>query len=768
MNEIKLTPQIEGVICKSRETALMMHRHCVDIDLFFDSFIENLSLSCSVIFEKFDLKQKLFDASDEVMYSKKKTKKCSDKLDKNLKKFFENCKESCSDLFGIDYIPPEVVFMHFLDVDLAPKAIKNTILKDKDLVDSIITDITFSLSDAEISMLEDVMNIDKPIVKNNLDMFEENEVLSQFAENLNLKALNNEFDKIVDFDDKISEIATVLCRKKKPNVILVGSAGTGKTSLVEGLVNKIINGDAPELLSNKVIYSVSLSSMVAGTTFRGQFEERLEQFVNEAKKYDNVILFIDEVHTLIGAGGTGGSNESLEASNMLKPELARGTISCIGATTPNEYNATIKKDSALDRRFERVTVREPSKFQMKEILPTITSYYEDFHNVKYSDNFINQVINYCEIYNPNKHYPDKAVDVIDHCGAQAKVSHFELSPETKAMQKNIIELAKEKKDHEKLLEEFKEKVSDWSEEANNTKPVVTIKFLDNFFNRKANPLSDPETLNDVFHDIHKSFSGHTPLINELKEKIFLSNYEINDNKSCPKVFCINGANKTGKTYFTSLLKEKLEMSGVNILSYNGVHFSDDYASHKIASVVTNGASLSEKILMYPNSVIIIDDFDCIHRSALPLFSQIFKDGKLELSNGECADFSHCKFFLTSKVNSKKTLGFNDSSGSPESMVFGELSNSFTANLFLHELDKKGLRRVLWKKLQNVKNNLNVKSISIDFDFDFLKSFVSSGSGEGLDIGVLNNSFDSKISKYIQSELLKGSKKINLKKMKKTH
>ena len=768
MNKIKLTPQMEGVITKSKETALMMHRHCVDIDLFFDCFMENLSLSCSVLLDKFEIKQALFDASDEVMYSKKKTKLCSDKLDKKLKNFFENCEESCVELFGIDYIPPEIIFMHFLDVDIAPKAIREVVLSDKALTDDIITDITFSLSDVDISIIDGPEKKQNIKTSNSLDMFEDNKILSQFAENLNIKALDNKFDKIVDFDDKISEIATVLCRKKKPNAILVGSAGTGKTALVEGLVNKIVNGEAPELLSNKVVYSVSLSSMVAGTTFRGQFEERLEEFVKEAKKYNNVILFIDEVHTLVGAGGTGGSSESLEASNMLKPELARGTISCIGATTPNEYNATIKKDSALDRRFERVIVREPSKFQMEEILPTITDYYEEFHNVTYSREFLDQVINYCEIYNPNKHYPDKAVDVIDHCGAQAKVSHFELNPEIKQMQKKIIGLAKEEKDHNKLLLQFQEKLLNWSDETNSKKASVTVEHLDKFFVRKANPLSNNSTLNKVFSDLNKKFSGHNALLSELKQKIFLSNYEVNNQASCPKIFCINGAEKTGKTYLMSILKEKLEISGINIINYNGVHFSDDYAPQKIASVLTSGSSLAEKILMYPNSVIIIDDFDCIHRSAIPLFAQIFKDGKLELSNGECADFSHCKFFLTSNVNKERSLGFNGSSSNPESMVFKELSNHFDANLFLNTLNERGLRRVLWKKLEKVRKNLKVKNISVSFDFNFVKSFVENNSGSELNIESLNNSFDLKINKYIQSELLNGVSKINLKKCQKTH
>jgi len=771
MNLKLFTPQIRSVIKDSETACIGMHRHCLDIDIFFDCFLDDLSLSCVKIIEKYKIKEALYKASDSVIQRKKRNKNCSKKFDKSLVRLFKNCWESSQEMFGFDYIPPEIVFLNFLDVDIAPKAIRDVVLIDKDLVQDIVSEITFSLSDVDISLIESIESIESQTPfsrdKEIIDMFEENEVLSQFAENLNIKAVNNKFDKIVDFDDKISEISTVLCRKKKPNVILVGTAGTGKTSLVEGLVNKIVNGEAPELLSNKVIYSVSLSSMVAGTTYRGQFEQRLEEFVNEAKKYDNVILFIDEVHTLVGAGGSGGSKESLEASNILKPELARGTISCIGATTINEYNATIKKDSALDRRFERVTVREPSKFQMRKILPTITSYYEEFHHVSYSKEFIDSVIDYCERFSPNKHYPDKAVDVVDHCGAQAKVSHFELNPEMKKMQLEIIRLAKEQKNHDGLLAEFEKKLSGWSERKQSKRAEVKVSHLESFFSRKESPLSGDVFLNEVFSDIVKKFAGHNKTINDLKESIIISNYNLNTKVSSPSVFCINGDDKTGKTYLMSILRENFERSGANTLSYSGIHFSDAYASQKVISGVSSGSSLCEKILIYPNSIILIDDFDSIHPSVVNLFSEIFKEGKLELPNGDCADFSNCKFFLTSRKASNNKLGFNSSKETSESVIPTELCSSFNSNLFLHKLDEKALRRVLWHKLTKIKKSLNIKNVELDFDFNFLKSFVKENSSKRHEIQDLSKSFDFKINKYVQARLIKGEKKINLKKLQKT-
>jgi ATP-dependent Clp protease ATP-binding subunit ClpC len=755
------TPQIIGILKTSQSTALSMNRHCVDIDIFFDCFLDDLSLSCDQILEKYNIKQSLYDSSDAVIKNKKENKNVSDKIDKKLLRFFENCYESATSMYHMDYIPPEVIFLNFLDSDLGPKAMK-PIIENELLVDEIITEITFSLNDVDLSLINGPLKLEKTQDGlRSLDMFKDNAILSQFAENLNIKALKGGFDKIVDFDNKISEIATILCRKKKPNVILVGTAGTGKTSLVEGLVNKIVNGEAPELLSNKVIYSVSLSSMVAGTSYRGQFEQRLESFVNEAKKYENVILFIDEVHTLVGAGGSGGSNESLEASNILKPELARGTISCIGATTINEYKATIKKDSALDRRFEMVTVREPSKFQMKKILPTIMSYYEDFHNVSYSDEFINNIIEYCERFSPNKHYPDKAVDVVDHCGAQAKVKHFELHPEIRDMQKEIIKLARVDADDQSLIKEFEEKAKTWSQEAGEKKAGVDLTHLESFFSRKANPMCDIKVLDEVFFDFDKRFAGHQTLIKKLKEQIIISNYNLDCKKSSPSIFCINGKERTGKSYFTSILKENFERSGINTISYSGVHFSDYYAPHKIASSSSNGSSLCEKILIYPNSAIIIDGFDAIHDSALALFSQIFKDGRLELSNGECADFSHCKFFLTSGAKTTSELGFSSYNQEQESMIIKDLSSSFDSNLFLHRLGEKDLRRALWNKMTNVKKSLSIKGVELSFGFNFLSNFVKENSGDNFEIEVLNKSFDSKINKYVQKKIIEGKKFIKM-------
>jgi len=762
MNDLPLTPQLKCILKGAQDLNEFLGRNKVDIDVFFHSFISDLSLSCEKFLEESFCREALFIASKKVIEKKKSNKIVSTKYSTKLNKLLNECKFIQKELFELDYVSTEAILLCFLSEGFTPKAFSG-VLEEQDR-DLMVESITRFIKDeeevapeveSEYSFADDVS---MDIVGKWIGMFDENPILDQFAENLNLKASRHEFDKIVDFDDKISEIATILCRKKKPNAILVGPAGTGKTSLIESLASKIVKGEAPELIANKVIYSLSLSSMVAGTQYRGQFEERLEKFVDEVKKYENIILFIDEVHTLVGAGGT--TENSLEASNILKPELARGTISCIGATTINEYTNTIKKDSALDRRFERVIIKEPSKFQMKEILPTITSYYEDFHNVNYTQNFIDNVIVFCEKYLPNKFYPDKAIDVIDHCGAQAKVSHWGNDTSFKELQKQIKDNDVDITSTESLLSFVTEKLSDWSADKEDEVPEVRMKHLKDFFSKKENPLRKPKILSDLSESLKKKFIGNNRIIDSLIESISLSNYGIYKKGSAPSIYCITGVESSGKSFFCSTLKDSLEKSGVNILSYSGVHFSDEFAKFKILPEIMNNTSLCEKINIYPNSVIIIDDFHKLHLSVKSLFAQILKDGKLQMANGDIADFSNVKIFVTSGVEDTSSMGFNSDKESPTSSIFKELLSLVDCNLVLNEARKKDIFRILYHKIQKINEDLRLSDIEVLFTLSFLKKFARSSKN----LVDFQDRFEDQINKFICQELTGNASKINLDEM----
>ncbi len=762
MNDFPTTPQIKSVFQKSQELAIRLGRNGVDLDLLFHCFIQDLSLSCETIFNKYDCVDALKLSSAKVLERKRPNKVISSKYTSKLNKFIDNCKTVQVELFELDYVTPEIVLLNFFNEDCLPKALLEVL--DVDDAEGLISDITkFSKDEGfEEDYEEEILSdLKQSSTEKWVDMFDSNPILDEFAENLNAKAAQNEFDKIVDFDDKISEIATILCRKKKPNAILVGPAGTGKTSLVEGLAAKIVSGDAPELIANKVIYSLSLSSMVAGTQYRGQFEERLEKFVNEIKRYENIILFIDEIHTLVGAGGT--TENSLEASNILKPELARGTISCIGATTINEYTSTIKKDTALDRRFERVVIKEPSKFQMKQIIPTIVSYYEDFHGVEYSVNFIDNVIDYCEKYLPNKFYPDKAIDVIDHCGAQSKLSYWEIDPSIKDLQDEIMTGVSSKGETKDLISLMSNKLIEWGEDMQKNSPSVTTQHLKDFFSKKENPLCKFNIRSDLSIGLKSKFVGHNKVIDELMEAISLSNYGIYKKGSAPSVYCVTGAESTGKTFFCSVLKDYLEKNGVNVLNYSGVHFSDEYAKFKISPERNNNTSLCEKVIIHPNSVIIIDDFHKVHFSVKTIFAQILKEGKLQMPNGDIADFSNSKIFVTSGVHNDNSMGFNSSSETPVSSVFEELVSLFDCNVFLTPLRKKDIFRVLYHKLEKINLDLQINDIEIIFSLRFLKKFAK----ESKNLVDFEKRFEEKINKFICSQITLEESRINLDKISQT-
>jgi ATP-dependent Clp protease ATP-binding subunit ClpC len=770
MIKLPITPHLQGIIEDCKLLSINLNKSGIDLDLFFYCFMNKINLSSFNIFSRCDIDTVKLTQTALSFVKKGKSKIPSDHFLPDLKRFFILAENICEDQLNIDYISPESLIICFISEEFTPKAVykyfdikKSEQLLDNEIINELLSETLIFCKDFCVpsNFLEDKENDKNPNHKIDdwIDMFVDNPILSKFAENLNIKAAQGKFDKIIDFDNKIDELATILCRKKKPNAILVGPAGTGKTSLVEGLALKIIRGEAPELLSNKVIYSINLATMVAGTEYRGQFEKRLQDFVEEAKKYSNLILFIDEIHTLVGAGG--GQNHSLEASNILKPELARGTISCIGATTIIEYTNTIKKDSALDRRFERVIVKEPSKFQMNEILPQIIDYYADFHNVKYSEEFVENVINFCERFTPNKFYPDKAIDVIDHCGAQAKVNFWEVDESIKTKQKEIFEYIEKNGHFEKeMIEEMNERIEAWEKNLIKTEAHVKLDHLKTFFDKKTNPMNRTENNKIIFSNIKKDLVGQNIALKKILNVLSILNLNLSAKSSFNKPDCllIYGNKLVGKTLFCQLIKDELQKTGTNVISYNGIEFSDSFAPYKIISDLNNNTSLAEKICIHPNSVIIIDDFDKVDRSCFGLFCQILKEGRLQMNNGDIADFSNCKIFLTcsGKANAK-SMGFNiDKNQSNEPTIEKQILDLITEKIEFSLLKQKDLRRILFNRLKKIQNNLIIKDIKLNFNFNFIKSFVDKNCSEDNSIENLNLAVESKLIPDISNEIINGN------------
>lgn len=690
----------------------------IDEDVVFHAVIayDNLGIVNILSNLGIDTKQ-LIKKSTELLSSKPKGK-CSYRFNKKSKEILDAVVEF-ADKNNID-ICFVVVFATFFSleqgrlvkkllVDINKEEILTLCQKylSDDLEDVFLSNE--SLSPEEEDSLKSIITSLSLKNKNiTLNQYENDPILSSFGENLNIKARNGEFNNLIQFNDVLDELATILCKQKKPNAILIGPAGGGKTSNVELLAKKICEGTAPELLLDKVIYTVNLSDMVAGTQYRGQFEQRLKDFTDRAKKCENLILFIDEIHTLVGAGGS--RDNELDASNILKPALARGEISCIGATTISEYNRVIKKDSALDRRFERIIVNAPSAFKMQEIVPKIISFYEKFHNTKYSNEFVENLIPMCEKYLPNRFYPDKAIDVIDYCGALAKVDFWKISPEVK----ELARIAEETQD-EKFLNEFEDKMNDWGIKVLLGESEVTIDVLRAYFNKKINFLFQKDNIAKLSEYLSDKMIGQTNAINNFIQKLKMSSLglqALNPNKA-PSVFCIHGEKNLGRSFFCSSVANFVKMNNGLVFEYNGIEFD---SVDKVISPDLDGNSLAQKISISPNCVIVIDDFNKINDAECGIsFRQIFKEGRIRKKDGEISDFSNVVFVISTPSVESANLGFASGNSQEEKALISKEINEFVSyQIKLDNLTQESLRKIAEDSFKRILSNL--KERGLDFEY----------------------------------------------------
>ena len=348
----------------------------------------------------------------------------------------------------------------------------------------------------------------------------------------------------------------------------------------------------------------------------------------------------------------------------------------------------------------------------------------------------------------------------------AKVNFWHVTPSIKAIQVKAVEAAiNPKQDHSKLLEKLNASLEKWTEGVINKTPEVKLSHLKDFFDKKKNPLNNRETIDSLFKCLNNSLVGQKETLEKLKEKIILSNFGLkkSDNFSSPDCFAISGPEFAGKSYFVDLLKDSLQKHGVNVLSYSGVHFSDHFAPHKIASSQGMNTSICEKIVISPNSVLIIDDFQKIDPSAIPLFNQIFKHGSFQMNNGDIADFSNCKIFLTCALSSSQSsMGFQASKQSRENlMIHPDILSEVDDYFILKQLSDKDLRRLLWMKLKRLKNKLEDNDINLKVDFKYIKDTVDQVKKEKNKTEALNKKILSEINPYISSAILKGKKNIKL-------
>ena len=512
--------------------------------------------------------------------------------------------------------------------------------------------------------------------------------LNQYGDDITAKAEEGKYDTIIGREKEIERIMQIISRRNKNNPCLVGEPGVGKTAIVEGLAEKIITGDVPENLKNKRIIDLDISGIVAGAKYRGDFEERIKKILDEVKKAKNIILFIDEIHTIVGAGAAEGA---IDAANILKPLLARGEIQLIGATTLDEYRKYIEKDSALERRFSIINVNEPSAKNTIEILKGIIDKYEAHHNVKITNEAIESAVNLSVKYITDRFLPDKAIDLIDEAASKIRTKIFTEPDEIKELQEESIILAKEKeeaiyeqefekaaqlRDKEELLKKkLNDKMENLEKIRNRDVAEITEENIAEIVSRwtgvPVQKLTQDENnkLKNLEENLHKRIIGQNEAVEAVAKAIKRSRVGLKDPNRPIGSFLFLGPTGVGKTELSKALAEILFENEKALVKLD---MSEYMEAHSISKLIgsppgyvgfDNGGQLTEKIRRQPYSLILLDEIEKAHPDVLNLLLQILEEGRLTDSQGREVNFKNTVIIMTSNlgaryITEKKSLGFN--------------------------------------------------------------------------------------------------------------
>ena len=512
-------------------------------------------------------------------------------------------------------------------------------------------------------------------------------VLDTYGTNLTKAAIEGKLDPVIGRTDEILRVIQILGRRRKNNPVLVGEPGVGKTAIVEGLALKMSEGNVPISLQGKIIYTLELSTIVAGTKYRGQFEERMKSIVDELILNPHIIVFIDELHTLVGAGGSTGS---LDASNIIKPALARGDIRCIGATTFDEFRENIEGDGALDRRFQKVVVKPPSLKETIEILSMIRHKYEEHHGVSYSDEVINLIVKLADRYIMNRFFPDKAVDILDEVGSYKHLTNMKIPKKIKALEEKLIQkendkrkavsrqlyevAAKERDTCLTLKDRIKTDLAIWKNQMAVNQLEITeddvLKVVAKATGVPIEKISDKENKNLLGLNKHLSSRviGQEEAVDKIAVTVQRNRIGIRKRNRTMGNFIFLGPTGVGKTQLAKELTEYLFNSEDSMIR---VDMSEYMEPHSISKLIgappgyvgfEGGGFLTEQVKRNPHSVILFDEIEKAHPEVFNVLLQMLDDGQLTDSLGRTVDFRNCLVILTSNTGSRKLEDFGQGIG----------------------------------------------------------------------------------------------------------
>jgi len=626
--------------------------------------------------------------------------------------------------------------------------------------------------------------------------------LDQFGRDLTKQAEENKFDPVIGRDDEISRVIQILSRRTKNNPCLIGEPGVGKTAVVEGLAQKITNGDVPELLKNKRLVTMDLSLMVAGAKYRGEFEDRLKKAIEEVRNAGNVILFIDEIHTIVGAGSAEGA---IDASNILKPSLARGEIQLIGATTINEYRKYIEKDAALERRFQPVTIGEPSVEETIEILKGLRDKYEAHHGVKIDDSAINAAAELSHRYITDRFLPDKAIDLMDEAASKKRLSALTAPDNIKSLEKEAEEIKKEKqeaiisqnfekaaelRDREKLIdEELKKGKNKWKENNNSgTLAIIESDIADIIADWTGIPANkicqeESEKLRHLEEILHQRVIGQDEAVGAVSRAIRRGRAGLKDPKRPTGSFIFLGPTGVGKTELSKALTEAMFGSEDALIR---VDMSEYMEKHSVSKLVGSppgyvgydeGGQLTEKIRKKPYSVILFDEIEKAHPDVFNIMLQILDDGILTDAQGRKVDFRNTVIIMTSNLGAKdilntgSKLGFGNSDSIDESeehrqikdRVMQKVKEAFKPE-FLNRIDEiivfdrlneSDIKKIANIMLKGLVNRLKDNGITASFTENAVSKIAKEGFDAVYGARPLRRAIQSKIEDVLSEMIIDG-------------
>ncbi|MGZ8315518.1 MAG: ATP-dependent Clp protease ATP-binding subunit ClpA, partial [Telluria sp.] len=555
--------------------------------------------------------------------------------------------------------------------------------------------------------------------------------LDQFTQNLNKAASEGKIDPLIGREEEVDRVIQILCRRRKNNPLLVGEAGVGKTAIAEGLAWRITQGDVPEILNNAIVYSLDMGALLAGTKYRGDFEQRLKAVLKQLKDAPNGILFIDEIHTIIGAGSASGG--TLDASNLLKPALSNGQLKCIGATTFTEFRGVFEKDHALSRRFQKVDVNEPSVEQTVQILRGLKSRFEEHHGVKYSSSALSTAAELAARFINDRHLPDKAIDVIDEAGAAQRIL-------PKSKQKKTIGKTE--------IEDIIAKIA--------RIPPQTVN------------QDDRSKLQTIDRDLRNVVFGQEPAIDALSSAIKMARAGLGKTDKPIGSFLFSGPTGVGKT---EVAKQLAFILGIELIRFDMSEYMERHAVSRLIGAppgyvgFDQGGLLTEAITKKPHAVLLLDEIEKAHPDIFNILLQVMDHGTLTDNNGRKADFRNVIIIMTTNAGAesltKRSMGFTDSKAAGDEMAdikrmfTPEFRNRIDATISFRALDEEIILRVVDKFLMQLEEQLHEKKVEAVFTEKLRKFLAKKGFDPQMGARPMSRLIQDMIRKALADELLFG-------------